>query len=90
MDVEFANDTECYYRAQQQLTFLITFTRKANRKCRRLSRQLSKQEGASVAVEKCKGRSNSIQANMFVEPLFWVSKIHACNISVAHVMNVIL
>jgi len=87
VDAIFANDVECYHKAQQSLTFIITFTKTANKRCRRLSKRLGRQENATVAVEKCEGKSNRIQAYMFVESLFWVSKIHVQGTSMAYMCN---
>jgi len=87
VNVTFANDVECYHKAHKPLKFNITFTKTANKRCRRLSKRLGWQENATVAVEKCEGKSNSIQAYMFVESLFWVSKIYVHGTSMAYVYN---
>ena len=80
VNVEFANETECYYKAKDPLTFTITFTRKANKKCKKLVQQLDKQTNITIAAHRCEGRSNSIQAHMSVEQLNWVSTIHTSSI----------
>ncbi|XP_065910946.1 uncharacterized protein [Dysidea avara] len=72
VNVEFANETECYYKAKDPLTFTITFTRKANKKCKKLVQQLDKQTNITIAAHRCEGRSNSIQAHMSVEQLNWI------------------
>ena len=78
VDVEFVNETECLYLADEPLTFLIQFKRArtdtATKRCNRLANQLSKRKEYNVSVgsNRC-SQGNSIQATMFVDQLEWVS-----------------